>query len=75
MHEINNQSFYSETKRALFNPNRSASDTAAVFTKNFERPANASMEGKKRGAIATQMIINHKNKFINALKNIYGVKR
>ena len=75
MHEINNQSFYSETKRALFNPNLSASDTAAVFTKNFERPANASMEGKKRGAIATQMIINHKNNFINALKNIYGVKR
>ena len=75
MHEINNQPMYSETKRALFNPNLSASDTAAVFTKNFERPANATMEGKKRGAIATQMIINHKNKFMNAIKSIYGIKR
>jgi len=75
MYEIKNKPFYSETKQALFNPNLSVSDTASVFTKNFERPANSTTEGKKRGMIATQMVVNHKNKFQNVLNSIYKLKR
>ena len=75
MYEIKNQPLYSETKRALFNPNLSVADTASVFTKNFERPANSTAEGKKRGVIATQIVANHKNKFQKLLSSVYQYKR
>jgi hypothetical protein len=50
-------------------------DTASVFTKNFERPANSTAEGKKRGVIATQIVANHKNKFQKLLSSVYQYKR
>jgi hypothetical protein len=45
------------------NPNTSMSDTAKIFTHNFERPANAGREGEKRAQVASQMAIAHPDKF------------
>ncbi len=74
MYEIKTKPFYSATKQALFNPNLSAKDTAAVFTKNFERPANSTQEGMKRGSIAVQMISQHKSKFPNIFSKLFKPK-
>lgn len=75
MREIKTIPYYSATKQALFNPNLSTKDTAAVFTKNFERPANSSQEGMKRGSIAVQIISKHKSKFPNIFGKLFKPKK
>lgn len=67
IHEINTVPSYSETKKAIYDPNISLADTTSTFTKNYEIPANKESEGDKRANIAHQMVSTHKEKFPKTL--------